>query len=443
MMRRLFLWVIGSTLLGLMVPSLALAATPVLAASCTEVGSPIGTPVHAGWVTEMGQSFTAIEGTLDSVQFYLDRTGSPSGDVYAVLYAHSGTYGTSSEPTGTPLAVSAPVASSSIPTSPRSLVKFSFDNTLSLEAGENYVIAIRHTAGDDNNYVTGWLNFGSAHAGNRSEFQNSTWSVVNWDLVFYLYEMEPAAPVVSTTAASPVSWNSAISGGNVTADAGAPVTARGVCWSTSADPSITDSCTTDGGGTGVFSSSIVGLSPDTLYHVRAYATNAIDTAYGSDLTFTTDPAPARMQPVHRFFNMKGGVHFYTADNAEFINTRDNLAATFKYDGIAYYVNVSSQPGEVPLYRFFNRKNGVHFYTASEAERSRVIATLANLYTYEGVAYSVRIDGVGTPVYRFYVPARNTHFYTADTSEITASSGLSNYYHYEGVAYYVGARRPFW
>jgi len=73
----------------------------------------------------------------------------------------------------------------------------------------------------------------------------------------------------------------------VTADGGATVTARGVCWATTANPNLTNSYTSDGTGTGVFTSSITGLTANTPYHVRAYATNIAGTAYGSDLQFTT------------------------------------------------------------------------------------------------------------------------------------------------------------
>ena len=162
------------------------------------------------------------------------------------------------------------------------------------------------------------------------------------------------------------------------------------------------------------------------------------------------------QAVYRFFNMKGGVHFFTASDVEFMNVYANLADTFKFDGIAYFVDLEDTPGQVPLYRFFNQQNGVHFYTASEAEKTRVETTQQNTYNYEGIAYGVRIDGVGTPVYRFYVPARNAHFYTANTGEIFSRSGLStpyqrdgigeifnpselsSSYHYEGIGYWVGS-----
>ncbi|MCP4213090.1 MAG: hypothetical protein GY765_00470, partial [bacterium] len=100
-----------------------------------------------------------------------------------------------------------------------------------------------------------------------------------------------AAPTVTTTAASSITSTTASSGGNVTSNGGSAVTARGVCWSTSANPTTADGTTSDGTGTGVFSSGITGLSAYTTYHVRAYAVNSVGTSYGSDLTFSTSTPP--------------------------------------------------------------------------------------------------------------------------------------------------------
>jgi hypothetical protein len=96
-----------------------------------------------------------------------------------------------------------------------------------------------------------------------------------------------SVPTITTTAITSISTTSATSGGNITSDGGSPVISRGVCWSTVANPTIADSKTADGTGTGIFSSSLTGLIAMTTYHVRAYATNSIGTAYGSDVTFTT------------------------------------------------------------------------------------------------------------------------------------------------------------
>ena len=91
----------------------------------------------------------------------------------------------------------------------------------------------------------------------------------------------------ATTAASVITATSATSGGTVSSDGGSAITARGVCWSTTANPTIANSITTDAGTTGAFTSSITGLTQQTTYYVRAYATNSMGTAYGSPITFIT------------------------------------------------------------------------------------------------------------------------------------------------------------
>jgi uncharacterized protein (TIGR02145 family) len=94
-------------------------------------------------------------------------------------------------------------------------------------------------------------------------------------------------PTLATAAVTSVTLTTAVSGGNITTDGGGAVTVRGVCWSTAANPIISNPKTSDGTGIGTFISSITGLLPGTLYHIRAYATNSAGTAYGSDVTFTT------------------------------------------------------------------------------------------------------------------------------------------------------------
>ena len=95
-------------------------------------------------------------------------------------------------------------------------------------------------------------------------------------------------PVLTTTEVSVITQTSAISGGNITSDAGSRVTARGVCWSTKASPTIADSKTTDGAGIGSFTSSITELTAGTIYFVRAYASTSIGTGYGGVYQITTN-----------------------------------------------------------------------------------------------------------------------------------------------------------
>ena len=95
-------------------------------------------------------------------------------------------------------------------------------------------------------------------------------------------------PVLTTNATSSITDSTATSGGNIFSDGGDPVTIRGVCWSASKIPDITDNRTNDGSGTGKFISRLTDLKQGTPYFVRAYATNSTGTAYGAVQTFTTN-----------------------------------------------------------------------------------------------------------------------------------------------------------
>ncbi len=97
----------------------------------------------------------------------------------------------------------------------------------------------------------------------------------------------PVLATLTTVAATNVQGTTATSGGNITADGGAAVTARGVCYGTAPNPTVAGSKTTDGTGIGAFVSNITGLNGLTKYYARAYATNSAGTAYGNEISFTT------------------------------------------------------------------------------------------------------------------------------------------------------------
>jgi uncharacterized protein (TIGR02145 family) len=102
----------------------------------------------------------------------------------------------------------------------------------------------------------------------------------------------PVLPVVTTDSVSDISQNDALSGGNVISDGGTAVTARGVCWSTYSNPTYSDAHTSNKNGPGNFISNITGLTANTPYYVRAYATNNAGTSYGNQVGFTTTgPCP--------------------------------------------------------------------------------------------------------------------------------------------------------
>jgi uncharacterized protein (TIGR02145 family) len=93
---------------------------------------------------------------------------------------------------------------------------------------------------------------------------------------------------LTTTAVSGITTTAAATGGTITNDGGAPITARGIVWSNLPNPTIDlPTQTSDGSGDGTFPSAISGLNPNWDYHVRAYATNSAGTAYGNEITFTT------------------------------------------------------------------------------------------------------------------------------------------------------------
>lgn len=96
-------------------------------------------------------------------------------------------------------------------------------------------------------------------------------------------------PVVSTNTITSILAKTATGGGNVSNWGGSPVTSRGICWSTSSNPTINDSVSTNGNDIGSFTSSLYQLLPSTTYHVRAFAVNSSGVGYGGDVVFTTQP----------------------------------------------------------------------------------------------------------------------------------------------------------
>jgi uncharacterized protein (TIGR02145 family) len=140
-------------------------------------------------------------------------------------------------------------------------------------------------------------------------------------------------PVLTTTNPSAVKESTATSGGNITSDGGSEVTARGVCWSTSATPTISDSKTTDGTGIGTFTSSITGLNSKTTYYVRAYATNSNGTGYGDALSFTTADLVDIDGNVYHFITI--GTQVWLVENLKVTKYRNGNPITHVPDTTAW------------------------------------------------------------------------------------------------------------
>jgi uncharacterized protein (TIGR02145 family) len=118
----------------------------------------------------------------------------------------------------------------------------------------------------------------------RSYATNSNGTTYGWQIQF---TTPVAVPGVTTNSVTAMTDNNAWGGGNVTYNGGGTVTARGLCWNTTGSPTVSDAHTVDGSGTGSFISNITGLTYNTLYNVRAYATNSAGTGYGNEIQITT------------------------------------------------------------------------------------------------------------------------------------------------------------
>ena len=140
-------------------------------------------------------------------------------------------------------------------------------------------------------------------------------------------------PIITTSTASNSSSNNLTCGGNITSDGGDPITSRGVCWSKNANPTLLDSKTVDGSSTGTFSSNITGLTVNTTYHIRAYATNSTCTNYGNDITYKIVPGAPTVITTALTLNVVG------ASNVGGIVTNCNGADVIER-GVYYSKNVS-------------------------------------------------------------------------------------------------------
>ncbi len=95
------------------------------------------------------------------------------------------------------------------------------------------------------------------------------------------------APIVSTGAISSISTATAVAGGNVVNDGGSTILLRGLCFGTALNPDTSGTKVVISGTTGIYSGNLTGLTGGTVYHVRAFAINAIGISYGADVNFTT------------------------------------------------------------------------------------------------------------------------------------------------------------
>jgi uncharacterized protein (TIGR02145 family) len=135
-------------------------------------------------------------------------------------------------------------------------------------------------------------------------------------LAFLIFSCEETVTptLITTTDATEISYTTATTGGDVTNEGGVPIISRGVCWNISEDPTIDNSKTMESGGMGAFTSSITKLTPNTIYYVRAYATNIDATIYGNEVSFTTGPGTVNDIDGNTYNSVEIGNQVWMAQN---------------------------------------------------------------------------------------------------------------------------------
>lgn len=184
-------------------------------------------------------------------------------------------------------------------------------------------------------------------------------------------ESQTNLPTVITSDVINITSNSALCGGNVTDDGGFAVSTCGVVWSTFESPTIeiNEGFSYDASGIGEFSSNLSNLIPETEYFVRAYATNNIGTAYGNQMSFTTQALPFVCG--NNFTDSRDGKQYATVQIGDQCWMSENLA----------YLPIVSPPSEGsyedPLYYVY----GYNGYSTAEAKTTPNYQNYGALYNW--------------------------------------------------------------
>ena len=169
---------------------------------------------------------------------------------------------------------------------------------------------------------------GNYNIGRLHNMDDNDWVASGWPV--------GTDPTFSTKDAFNIGTDTAQSGGQIYYPGSSPVTAKGVVWNTTGNPTLTNNLgsTNDGSGSGSFTSTLTGLSDTTVYYVRAYFTNGDGTKYGDEKTFYTQmPAPATMAPPGNALDFDGTDDYVSLPNEHDFDFTDSLtvAAWIKVD----------------------------------------------------------------------------------------------------------------
>jgi len=169
------------------------------------------------------------------------------------------------------------------------------------------------------------------------------------------------------------------------------------------------------------------------------------TAIGLGLLLSAQSSAFAASPLnmYRFYNVNGS-HFFTCSEDEYLTLIRTPSLGYNYEGIGWTSDAASPAHTQSLHRFLNVTNGTHFYTASEQEKAYVLATWPSIFQYEGVScYVNSTAAAGTiPVYRFYFKRLGSHFYT---TSLTEANNIILYasasYTYDGIGFWITPTSP--
>jgi uncharacterized protein (TIGR02145 family) len=163
----------------------------------------------------------------------------------------------------------------------------------------------------------------------------------------------PTLPILTTSNITNITPNNASSGGNISDDGGGQITDRGICWSVSQNPTLSDYKTSEGNGIGSFISSITSLDANTAYHVKAYATNSSGTSYGNELVFKTYTGTLNDMDGNVYNTVTIGSQVWMAENLRTTKSSDGTVIQFAVDPTTW--KESSGPG----YTWYNNNEATY------------------------------------------------------------------------------------
>lgn len=157
----------------------------------------------------------------------------------------------------------------------------------------------------------------------------------------------------------------------------------------------------------------------------------------------TTPNPPSGDPSHvalyRFHRADNKSHFFTASEAEKSNVVATMSATYTLEGVSHHVLAGPTAHAMPVFRLYNRLSGSHFYTMTVSERDSVLSDMPDVFSLEGVAFYALAGPVpgALPVYRFYASRTASHFFTISEAEKQSiQEGVSeDILRYEGIAWW--------